>query len=65
MPERARDRRARWSEFSRIQFTPALLPSDVAQSVLLDVMEKRQATVSGQHYKLPPLFMVLATRNPI
>ncbi|MBN9537625.1 MAG: MoxR family ATPase [Alphaproteobacteria bacterium] len=92
------------SEFSRIQFTPDLLPSDVTggeiylsqgagagtfqfrqgpvfgnlvladeinrapakvQSALLEAMEERQVTVSGKRYKLPDLFMVLATQNPI
>jgi MoxR-like ATPase len=87
------------SEFSRIQFTPDLLPSDVTggeiyrdgqfefrqgpvfgnlvladeinrapakvQSALLEAMEERQVTVAGKRYKLPGLFMVLATQNPI
>jgi len=92
------------SEFSRIQFTPDLLPSDVTggeiylsqgagagtfqfrqgpvfgnliladeinrapakvQSALLEAMEERQVTVSGKRYRLPDLFMVLATQNPI
>lgn len=92
------------SEFSRIQFTPDLLPSDVTggeiylsqgagagtfqfrkgpvfgnliladeinrapakvQSALLEAMEERQVTVSGKRYKMPDLFMVLATQNPI
>jgi MoxR-like ATPase len=92
------------SDFSRIQFTPDLLPSDVTggeiyrtdaagsgsfefrkgpvfgnlvladeinrapakvQSALLEAMEERQVTVSGTRYRLPDLFMVLATQNPI
>lgn len=88
------------SEFSRIQFTPDLLPSDVTggeilradgqfefrkgpvfgnlvladeinrappkvQSALLEAMEERHVTVAGKSYDLPPLFMVLATQNPI
>ncbi len=87
------------SEFSRIQFTPDLLPSDVTggeiyrdgkfefrqgpvfgnlvladeinrapakvQSALLEAMEERQVTVAGTRYRLPDLFMVLATQNPI
>jgi MoxR-like ATPase len=92
------------SDFSRIQFTPDLLPSDVTggeiylsqgagagtfkfrqgpifgnliladeinrapakvQSALLEAMEERQVTVAGKRYKLPGLFMVLATQNPI
>ncbi len=35
------------------------------QSALLEAMEERQVTVAGQRYKLPDLFMVLATQNPI
>ena len=35
------------------------------QSALLEAMEERQVTVAGQTYKLPDLFMVLATQNPI
>jgi MoxR-like ATPase len=92
------------SEFSRIQFTPDLLPSDVTggeiyrdtgsgggtfefrqgpvfgnliladeinrapakvQSALLEAMEERQVTVAGKRHKLPPLFLVMATQNPI
>ncbi|EPZ50794.1 ATPase, AAA family [Bacteriovorax sp. BAL6_X] len=39
-------------------------PSKV-QSALLEAMEERQVTVNGLTYKLPQLFMVLATQNPI
>jgi MoxR-like ATPase len=89
------------SEFSRIQFTPDLLPSDVSgseiyreqnatfefqqgpifgnliladeinrapakvQAALLEAMEERQVTVAGQTHRLPELFLVLATQNPI
>ncbi|MEM6689253.1 MAG: MoxR family ATPase [Planctomycetota bacterium] len=91
------------SEFSRIQFTPDLLPADVTgsevylgedsserfafqpgpifgnlvladeinrspakvQAALLEAMEERQVTVAGKTHKMPPLFMVLATQNPI
>lgn len=89
------------SEFSRVQFTPDLLPSDVTgaeiyrdqtatfefqqgpifgnliladeinrapakvQAALLEAMEERQVTVAGQTHKLPQLFLVLATQNPI
>lgn len=35
------------------------------QAALLEAMEERQVTVAGKTYKLPPLFMVLATQNPI
>ena len=91
------------SQFSRIQFTPDLLPSDItgteiytgegaggkfvfqqgpvfgnliladeinrapakAQAALLEAMEERQVTVAGTTHKLPELFLVLATQNPI
>lgn len=35
------------------------------QSALLEAMEERHVTVAGKRYDLPPLFMVLATQNPI
>ena len=91
------------SDFSRIQFTPDLLPSDVTgtevyyqadtgsefrfepgpifanivladeinrapakvQAALLEAMEERQVTVAGKTHRMPPLFMVMATQNPI
>ncbi|MCR9233558.1 MAG: AAA family ATPase, partial [bacterium] len=89
------------SQFSRVQFTPDLLPSDVTgseiyreqnatfefqqgpvfgnlvladeinrapakvQSSLLEAMEERQVTVAGKTHRLPNLFLVLATQNPI
>jgi MoxR-like ATPase len=91
------------ADFSRIQFTPDLLPSDVTggeiyrgdgseggfefrpgpifgnliladeinrapakvQSALLEAMEEQQVTAGGKRHKLPALFMVLATQNPI
>jgi len=91
------------SEFSRIQFTPDLLPADITgsemylgesatdrfefqpgpifanlvladevnrapakvQAALLEAMEERQITVAGTTHALPPLFMVMATQNPI
>jgi MoxR-like ATPase len=91
------------ADFSRVQFTPDLLPSDVTgtvvyysadgtgefrfepgpifanivladeinrapakvQAALLEAMEERQVTVSGTTHALPPLFMVMATQNPI
>jgi MoxR-like ATPase len=89
--------------FSRIQFTPDLLPSDITgteiyhqvdgsgtfrfepgpifanlvladeinrapakvQAALLEAMEERQVTVSGTTHKMEPLFMVMATQNPV
>jgi MoxR-like ATPase len=91
------------ASFSRIQFTPDLLPSDITgsevlyseggqptfrfeagpifanivladeinrapakvQAALLEAMEERQVTVSGTTHKMPALFMVMATQNPI
>ena len=91
------------ADFSRVQFTPDLLPSDVTgtevyhsaggtgefrfepgpvftnilladeinrapakvQSSLLEAMEERQITVAKATHALPPLFMVMATQNPI
>ncbi len=35
------------------------------QSALLEAMEERQVTVAGKTYPMAPLFMVLATQNPI
>ena len=90
-------------DFSRIQFTPDLLPADVTgtevyyqadgqgafrfeagpifanivladeinrapakvQAALLEAMEERQVTVAGKTHVMPPLFMVMATQNPI
>ncbi|MDK3073764.1 MoxR family ATPase [Sedimentitalea sp. JM2-8] len=91
------------AKFSRIQFTPDLLPSDVTgteiyhqaggeaefrfepgpifanivladeinrapakvQAALLEAMEERQVTVAGTTHKMDPLFIVMATQNPI
>jgi MoxR-like ATPase len=36
-----------------------------AQAALLEAMEERQVTIAGQTHKLPELFLVLATQNPI
>jgi len=35
------------------------------QSAMLEAMEEKQVTVSGVTYKLPELFVVMATQNPI
>ena len=35
------------------------------QAALLEAMEERQITVAGTTYKLPELFMTLATQNPV
>jgi MoxR-like ATPase len=35
------------------------------QAALLEAMEERQVTVAGKTHKMPELFMVLATQNPV
>ena len=35
------------------------------QSALLEAMAERQVTIGGKTYPLPPLFLVMATQNPI
>lgn len=35
------------------------------QSAMLEAMEEKQVTVAGETYKLPKLFVVMATQNPI
>ena len=62
---------------SELQFQPGPIFSELVladeinrapakvQSALLEAMEERQITVAGKTYSLPPLFMVLATQNPI
>jgi MoxR-like ATPase len=35
------------------------------QSALLEAMEERQVSVAGITYKMDPLFMVMATQNPV
>lgn len=87
-------------EYSRIQFTPDLMPSDIigseilndkrefkfvkgpvfaniiladeinrtppkTQSALLEAMQEKSVTISGNKNKLPNPFFVLATQNPI
>ncbi|MBE7633853.1 MoxR family ATPase [Tenacibaculum finnmarkense] len=87
-------------QFSRIQFTPDLMPSDIlgseildenrqfkfikgpifsniiladeinrtppkTQAALLEAMQEKSVTISGNHYKLDLPFFVLATQNPI
>src|SRR5215510_3084552 len=36
-----------------------------AQAALLEAMEERQVTIAGKTHKLPELFLVMATQNPI
>ncbi|HXI18152.1 MAG TPA: AAA family ATPase, partial [Chloroflexota bacterium] len=35
------------------------------QSALLEAMEERQVTIEGERLPLPPVFMVVATQNPV
>lgn len=52
-------------------FTHILLADEInratprAQSALLECMEEFRVSIDGNTYDLPPLFMVLATQNPI
>ncbi len=88
-------------QFSRIQCTPDLLPSDIigtqilnyttntfetkvgpvyanfvlldeinrssakTQSAMLEVMQEQQMTIAGEIFKMPEIFTVIATQNPI
>ena len=35
------------------------------QSAMLEAMQERQITIGGENYKLPEVFIVIATQNPI
>lgn len=35
------------------------------QSAMLEAMQERQATIGGETYKMPEIFIVIATQNPI
>ena len=35
------------------------------QSAMLEAMQERSVSIGGQTYKLPPVFIVIATQNPI
>ena len=35
------------------------------QAAMLEAMEERQVTVAGNTHKLPKLFIVMATQNPV
>ena len=39
--------------------------SPKTQSALLEAMEEHQVTIDGKTFKLPELFMVVATQNPV
>ncbi|MBK9312696.1 MAG: MoxR family ATPase [Acidobacteria bacterium] len=52
-------------------FTDILLADEInrtppkTQAALLEAMEERQVTIDGESHRLSPLFLVLATENPI
>jgi len=52
-------------------FTEILLADEInrtppkTQAALLEAMEERQVTIDGQRHPLPPVFLVLATQNPV
>jgi MoxR-like ATPase len=52
-------------------FTEILLADEInrtppkTQAALLEAMEERQVTIDGQRHPLSPLFLVLATQNPV
>ena len=52
-------------------FTEVLLADEInrtppkTQAALLEAMEERQVTIDGQRHPLPPVFLVLATQNPV
>ncbi|MBI3988984.1 MAG: MoxR family ATPase [candidate division NC10 bacterium] len=52
-------------------FTDILLADEInrtppkTQAALLEAMEERQVTIDGTTHPLPPLFIVLATQNPV
>ncbi len=39
--------------------------SSKTQSAMLEAMQERQVTIGGEVYKLPEIFIVIATQNPI
>lgn len=39
--------------------------SSKTQSAMLEAMQERQVTIGGKNYKLPEIFIVIATQNPI
>ena len=39
--------------------------SSKTQSAMLEAMQERQVTIGGKQYKLPDIFIVIATQNPI
>ena len=56
------------ADYSRIQFTPDLLPADVIGTMiysLLEAMQEKQVTIGSETFQLPNPFLVMATQNPI
>ena len=68
------------ARFSRIQFTPDLMPSDVlgttvfdeinrapakTQAALFEVMEERQVSIDGTTHHMGDLYTIIATQNPV
>lgn len=39
--------------------------SSKTQSAMLEAMQERQVSIGGENYKLPDIFIVIATQNPI
>lgn len=39
--------------------------SSKTQSAMLEAMQERQVSIGGENYKLPDVFIVIATQNPI
>lgn len=39
--------------------------SSKTQSAMLEAMQERQVSIGGENYKLPEIFIVIATQNPI
>ena len=68
------------AKFSRVQFTPDLMPSDVLgtnvfnmktsdfdfhEAALFEVMEERQVTIDGTTHPMGQFYTILATQNPV
>ena len=49
------------ADYSRIQFTPDLLPADVIGTMIYS----QKDTIGSETFKLPNPFLVMATQNPI
>ena len=55
------------ADYSRIQFTPDLLPADVIGTQIYSqkAMQEHQVTIGEQTFHLPNPFLVMATQNPV